>query len=65
VDKYRSIDAWKRGHAVAVAVIRTVDAPRHPRSRSVFEQLKRVAVSIEANTIAGLLRRELAFRAPA
>jgi len=53
VDKYRSIDAWKRAHATAVRVIRYVDEPRHPRSRSVFEQLKRAAVSVEANIVEG------------
>ncbi len=53
MDKYRSIDAWKRAHAIAVTVIRRVDEPRHPRSRSVFEQLKRAAVSVEANIVEG------------
>ena len=53
MDKYRSIDAWKRAHATAVTVIRCVDEPRHPRSRSLFEQLKRAAVSVEANIVEG------------
>ena len=53
MDKYRSMDAWKRAHAVALSVIRCVDHPRHPRSRSVFEQLKRAAVSVEANIVEG------------
>ena len=51
--KYQSLEAWKRAHAAAVLVMRVTDEPHHPRTRSVFEQLRRAAVSVEANIVEG------------
>src|SRR5262245_11654939 len=51
--KYQSLEAWKRAHAAAVLAHRSADAGYHPRSRSLFDQLKRAAVSVEANIVEG------------
>ena len=51
--KYQSLEAWKRAHAAAVLIMRVTDEPHHPRTRSVFEQLRRAAVSVEANIVEG------------
>ena len=51
--KYQSLEAWKRAHAAAVLVMRVTDEPHHARTRSVFEQLRRAAISVEANIVEG------------
>lgn len=51
--KYRTLEAWKRAHAAAVGLMRTTDEPHHPRARGLFEQLRRAAVSVEANIVEG------------
>ncbi len=51
--KYRTLEAWKRAHAVVIDVLRSTDVPHHPRTRSVFEQLRRASVSIEAYIVEG------------
>src|SRR2546427_10524129 len=51
--KYQSLEAWKRAHAAAVLVMRVTDEPHHPRTRSVFDQLRRAATSGEANIVEG------------
>ena len=53
MEKYRSLEAWKRAHASLIVVLRTTDAAYHPRSRALFDQLKRAAISIEANIVEG------------
>jgi four helix bundle protein len=53
MNKYRSLIAWKRAHAVAVLVLRSTDALYHPRSRALFDQVRRAAISIEANVVEG------------
>jgi four helix bundle protein len=53
MDKYRSLVAWQRAHALVLLVLRTVDARYHPRSRALFDQLKRAVISIEANIVEG------------
>src|SRR2546428_11803160 len=67
--KYQSLEAWKRAHAAAVLVMRVTDEPHHPRTRSVFEQLRRAAGSVEGNIVEGyaltapaLYRRHLRIR---
>ena len=51
--KYRSLEAWKRAHAVLVLTLRLTDRAYHPRSRALFDQLRRAAISIEANVVEG------------
>ncbi|SRR5690348_14176561 len=50
--KYRSLDAWKHAHAAILVTLRsTSSAPRD--HWAVFDQLRRAAVSIEANIVEG------------
>jgi four helix bundle protein len=50
---YRTLDAWKRAHAIAFRTIQITDQSFHPRARALFDQLKRAAISIEANIVEG------------
>ena len=51
MDKYTSLVAWQASHKVALTVLRLTDLPRHPRTRPIFDQLRRAAISIEANVV--------------
>lgn len=51
--RYRSLEAWKRAHAAALLALKSTDSPQHPRVRSLFDQLRRAAVSVEANIVEG------------
>lgn len=53
MDSYRTLDAWKRAHGAALLALRATDAAYHARARGLFEQLKRAAVSVEANIVEG------------
>ena len=53
MDSYRSLEVWRRAHAAALASLRACDQAYHPRSRSLFDQLRRSAVSVEANIVEG------------
>ena len=50
--KYQSLDAWKHAHSVVLSALRATD-PVSPRQRAIFDQLRRAAVSIEANIVEG------------
>ena len=61
--KYRSLDAWKRAREASLLVLRATDAAYHPRALALFSQLRRAAVSIEANLVEGYaLGTPLQFR---
>src|SRR6266550_152453 len=51
--KYRSLVVWQRAHRLSIDVLRATDRAYHPRSRAVFDQLRRAALSIEANIVEG------------
>lgn len=51
--KYQTLEAWKRAHAAALLTLRSTDAAYHPRTRVVFDQLRRAVVSVEANIVEG------------
>jgi four helix bundle protein len=51
--KYQSLEAWKRAHAAAVLALKATDAASHPRKWGLFDQIKRAAVSVEANIVEG------------
>ena len=61
--KYRSMTVWQRSHALALIALRVTDKEYHPRSRALFDQLRRAAVSVEANLVEGYaLGTPLQFR---
>jgi len=51
--RYRSLEAWKRAHQTALLALQLTDQAYHPKSRSLFDQIRRAAVSIEANVVEG------------
>ena len=63
VRKYRSLVVWQRAHRLSIDVLRATDRAYHPRSRAVFDQLRRAALSVEANIVEGYaLSTPLQFR---
>lgn len=50
---YRTLVAWKRAHAALLLALRATDAAYHPRSSSLFDQIRRATISIEANLVEG------------
>lgn len=44
---------WKRAHEALLLALRATDAAYHPRARSLFEQIRRASISIEANIVEG------------
>ena len=50
---YRRLDAWKQAHAALCLTLRATDDAYHGRSRALFDQLKRAAISVEANIVEG------------
>ena len=53
--KYRSLEAWKHAHAAVIAVLRATDEKRQPKTWALFDQLRRAAVSVEANAVMTML----------
>lgn len=53
VHKYRSLVAWQRAHEALLLALMKTDAEYHPRSRALFDQLRRAAISVEANIVEG------------
>jgi four helix bundle protein len=61
--KYRSLFAWQQAHRAAVLVLTECDSHYHPRSRALFDQLRRATMSVEANIVEGYaLSTPLQFR---
>jgi len=50
---YRRLDAWKQAHAALRLTLRATDDAYHGKSRALFDQLKRAAISVEANIVEG------------
>ena len=50
---YRSLTAWQRAHKLCLGTLRAVDDVRHPRAFALFDQLRRAAISVEANLVEG------------
>jgi four helix bundle protein len=53
MDKYQSLVAWKRAHALVLLALRVTDDAYHPRARPLFDQIRRAAISVEANIVEG------------
>jgi hypothetical protein len=45
---YRRLEAWKQAHAALMLTLRATDDAYHPKSRAMFDQIKRAAISVEA-----------------
>jgi four helix bundle protein len=50
---YRTLVAWQHAHAIVLKTLRSIDEAYHPRSRALFEQLRRSVISVEANIVEG------------
>jgi four helix bundle protein len=50
---YQRLEAWKQAHSALMLTLRATDSAYHPRSRALFDQLKRAAISVEANIAEG------------
>ena len=53
MDSYRSLDAWKIAHEASCLTFRACDKAYQGKSRSIFDQLRRAALSVEANIVEG------------
>lgn len=53
MDRHRSLEAWKVARRLSLTVLEQTDDHYHPKARSLFDQLRRAAVSIEANIVEG------------
>lgn len=53
MNSYKTLDAWKSAHRVARLAHEATDRAYHPRSRNLFDQLRRAAISVEANIVEG------------
>src|SRR5207253_10931496 len=51
--KSRSLVAWQRARQLARSVLKSTDGLDHPRSSAIVDQLRRAAVSVEANIVEG------------
>ena len=61
--KYQSLFAWQQAHQATVLALRACDAGYHPKSRALFDQLRRATISIGANIVEGYaLSTPLQFR---
>jgi len=53
MDSYRSLDAWKIAHEASCLAYRSCDKAYQGKARSIFDQLRRAALSVEANIVEG------------
>ena len=51
--KHKSLHVWQRSHELALSVLRATDGNAPPRCWAIFDQLRRAAVSVEANIVEG------------
>ena len=53
MDSYRSLDAWKIAHEASCLTYRSCDKAYQGKARPIFDQLRRAALSVEANIVEG------------
>jgi four helix bundle protein len=53
MDKYKSLAVWQHAHGLCMEVLATTDQEYRPQARALFEQLRRAAISVEANIVEG------------
>jgi len=44
---------WQRSHDLVICALKETDRAYHPRSRALFDQLRRAAISVECNLVEG------------
>jgi four helix bundle protein len=63
MNSYRTLAAWKHSHEALIVTFKRTDAAYHPRKFSLFDQIRRAVVSVEANIVEGYaLDTEALFR---
>jgi len=62
MNSYRSLVAWQLAHELCVRTLRACDDAYHPRSRALFDQLRRAVISVEANIVEGYALDTPAYR---
>src|SRR3990172_6815630 len=63
VHKHRPRSVWQLSPQLVLLMLKVTDRPYHPRSRALFDQLRRAAISVEANLVEGYaLGTPLQFR---
>src|SRR5258705_2286684 len=63
VHKYQSLVAWKRAHKLLIICLQSTDRAYHPRALPLFNQIRRAAISVEANIVEGYaLESTMQFR---
>ncbi len=53
MESYKSLAAWDRAHRLTIEILRATDTTRRQMTWAVFDQLRRAAVSVEANIVEG------------
>jgi len=53
MDSYHSLGAWKLAHQALITTLRATDQAFHPRAMALFDQIRRAAISVEANIVEG------------
>ncbi len=53
MNKYQSLVAWQSAHAFVISTFRTTDKCYQARARTIFDQLRRAALSVELNLVEG------------
>jgi four helix bundle protein len=51
--KYCTLTAWQKAHQIAKLALIETDRRYYPRSRALFDQIRRAAISVEANIVEG------------
>ena len=53
MDSYRSLQAWKHAHSAALLAHQVTETLTRPRHWAALDQLRRAAISVEANIVEG------------
>ena len=53
MDSYRSLHAWKHAHSAALLAHQVTETLTHPKHWAALDQLRRAAISVEANIVEG------------